>query len=116
MVILATNPIFPSPAQDSRMSFVGLNRSDFDFVTSYENSNYAKPNPMYYSWLMDKFNLKAEECLMIGNDEREDAYAASSVGIDIYVVNDCLIKDEKHIYTGKSGTFEELVEFLNNLD
>lgn len=115
-VILATNPLFPFVAQDTRMSFVGLNRADFDFITAYENSCYAKPNPQYYAWILEKFNLKPEECLMIGNDEKEDAYAASSLGIDTFIVTDCLIKDEKHPYTGKAGTFKELVEFLEELD
>ena len=115
LVILATNPLFPFPAQDTRMDFVGLNRNDFDFITAYENSMFAKPNPAYFKWLLDKYELKGEEVLMVGNDEKEDMWAASTVGIDTYLVTDTVIRNEKYPYTGKSGTFVELIEFLNNL-
>ncbi|MDO4199123.1 MAG: HAD family hydrolase [Erysipelotrichaceae bacterium] len=114
-VVLATNPLFPFAAQDTRMEFVGLSRDDFDYVTAYDNSMYCKPNPQYYVWLLKMLNIKAEECLMIGNDEYEDMYAAGCIGMDTYLVTDCLLKDDKHPYTGKSGTFGEMLEYLKSL-
>lgn len=47
-LVVATNPIFPEIAIRSRISWAGLNCNDFEFITTYENSNYCKPNPKYY--------------------------------------------------------------------
>lgn len=114
-VILATNPLFPRDGQLTRLSWVGLKAEDFDFITSYETECYCKPNPKYFSSLLERLNLKGEDCLMIGNDETEDMLAASSVGIDCYLVTDCIIKSPGHPWTGKRGTFAEAVEYINSL-
>ena len=45
---LATNPIFPEIATQSRIRWAGLNAGDFELVTTYENSCHCKPNPAYY--------------------------------------------------------------------
>ena len=38
-VVLATNPIFPAIATESRMRWAGLAPEDFDYYTTYENQN-----------------------------------------------------------------------------
>ena len=53
---------------------------------------------------------------MIGNDENEDMYGASVLGMDTFLVTDCLISRPEHPYSGKRGTFAELVEFLGSLE
>ena len=53
---------------------------------------------------------------MVGNDENDDMYGASLVGMDSFLVTDCLIKSEKHPYSGKRGTFRELVDYLSSLE
>lgn len=114
-VILATNPLFPRAGQITRISWVGLKESDFDFITSYETERYCKPNPKYFSSLLERQSLKAEECLVIGNDETEDMLAASSLGIDCYLVTDCIIKNPEHPWQGKRGTFADMVRYINSL-
>lgn len=114
-VILATNPLFPMAGQKTRMGFVGLAPEDFDHVTSYENSRFCKPNPEYYLQLCRKFNLDPAQCLMVGNDEREDVYAASLAGMQGYLVTDGLIPCAEHPWEGARGTFAELIEYLKNL-
>lgn len=116
MVVLATNPIFPFVAQQTRMSFIGLKPEDFDLITSYESDSYAKPNPKYYEDILKRLNLKGGDCLMIGNDEEEDMYAASLLGIDTYLITDDVLRSEKHPYLGKRGSFKEMVEMLENLE
>ena len=49
---------------------------------------------------------------MIGNDVREDMQAASSVGMDCYLVTDCMILAEDFEWSGPTGTFKELIEYL----
>lgn len=98
LVVLATNPIFPKPATLTRMSFIGLNEDDFDYITVYENSSLSKPNVKYYQMLLDKLNLKADEVLMFGNNEYEDGIA-STLGMKVYMVGDYIIRsDEINIY------------------
>ncbi len=115
VVVCATNPLFPMVGQLSRLSWVGLEGNMFDTVTSYEENCYCKPNPEYYRAICSRFELDPAEVLMIGNDEDEDMHAASSLGIDTYLVTDCLIPSKKKPYEGKRGTFAEMVEFLRNI-
>ena len=114
-VILATNPVFPLIAQETRLNFIGLKTSDFDYVTSYENMSFAKPNSKYYLDICEKFNCNPEECLMIGNDEYEDMYASSVVGFDTYLVLGYEILSKDYPYSGKKGDFKEMVEMLEGI-
>lgn len=115
-VILATNPLFPMAAQDSRMQWVGLKREDFDLVTAYEDSRFSKPNPRYFTAILEPRGLKPEECLMIGNDETEDMYAASLAGLSCYLVTDWMIPNAKTPWNGPRGTFAEMVDMLKALE
>lgn len=90
-VILATNPLFPLSAVESRLSWIGLTIEDFDRITTYENSSFCKPNPLYYREILDRFGLDPADCLMVGNDLREDAHAASGAGLSVYLITDDLI-------------------------
>ena len=93
--ILSTNPIFPMVGQLTRISFLDLKEDDFDYITSYENSSYSKPNPMYFKMLLDKFSLKPEEVIVFGNNDYEDGDCASALGIKVYLVDGYLIRSEK---------------------
>ena len=114
-VILATNPVFPLIAQETRLNFIDLKASDFDYVTCYENEGFSKPNPKYYLDICEKFNCNPEECLMIGNDEYEDMYASSMVGFDTYLVLGYEILSKDHPYSGKKGGFKEMIEMLEGI-
>lgn len=114
-VVLATNPLFPLIAQETRLSFIGLKKEDFDYITAYEDQRFIKPDTRYYEQILKKYNVKPSECLMIGNDEKEDGYPCSLLGIDCYIVDDCLISSEKHPYSGKRGSFIDLIDYLKEL-
>ena len=111
-VILSTNPIFPLIGTLTRMSFVGLKKDDFDFITSYENSSYCKPNPMYFKTLLDKFNLKPEEVILFGNNTLEDGECSYACGIKCYMVGDFLIKPDKVKHTFKEIKMKEVIPVL----
>ena len=115
LVVLATNPLFPGTAQESRLSWIGLSREDFDLITSFETDSYCKPNPEYYRCVCRRIGVKPEECLMIGNDEREDMHPASDLGMDCFLVTDWVIRDKRYPWEGKTGSAEELLRFLNAL-
>ncbi len=114
-VVCASNPLFPLTGQCTRMGWVGLKSEDFDLITSYENDSFCKPNPKYFLSVCERLGVNPEECLLIGNDEEEDMHAASSVGMDCYLVTDCVIRREHCPWNGKSGTFAQMVEFLREL-
>ena len=111
-VILATNPLFPMAGQINRIRWAGIDPEDFDYISSYENSTYCKPNPMYYTELADKLGLKPEECIMIGNDAHEDT-AAEKTGMHVYLLTDCLLnRDGRDISGWPHGSFDEMTDYV----
>jgi len=113
---LATNPIFPAVATQKRIKWAGLNKDDFEIVTTYENSRYCKPNPRYYMEILNKLGVSAEECLMVGNDVTEDM-VAQTLGMKVFLLTDCIInKEEKDISCYPNGGFDELLEFVKKLN
>ena len=114
--VLATNPIFPAIATRKRIAWAGLSVDDFELVTSYENSFHCKPNVAYYEDILRKIGVKGEECLMVGNDVNEDMVAAN-LGMKVFLLTDCMInRSGKDISVYPHGSFEELMEFIENLE
>lgn len=114
-VILATSPLFPTVATYGRIFWAGLSPSDFEYITTYENSCYCKPNPLYYTNLLEKMNLRAEECVMIGNDVGDDMIA-QSVGMQVFLLTDDLInRHEKDITKYRRGSYADLNEFIEEI-
>lgn len=108
---LATNPIFPSFATESRIRWAGLEPQDFEFFTSYENCRTCKPNPVYYRELLERLNLRPEECLMVGNDADEDM-VAETLGMGVFLLTDCLINRNDREIVWPHGDFDALMDFL----
>lgn len=112
---LATNPLFPSIATHKRTNWAGLEVGDFEIITTYENSSFCKPNTKYYEEILNKMNVKPEECLMVGNDVNEDM-VASKLGIKVFLLPKCLInKDNKDISSFPQGDFEDLLNYVKSL-
>lgn len=110
--VCATNPIFPKQATMHRMNFAGLDVADFEYFTYYENSKFCKPNPNYYRQVLDEIGLRAEECIMIGNDATEDV-AAMDIGIKVFLLTDCLINEKSVDISGiPQGNFDDLEAFI----
>ncbi len=83
-VALATNPLFPATAIVQRILWAGLHESDFEVVTTYENSRACKPNLLYYRNLLDSLGCCASECVLIGDEEWD--MAARELGIRTFLV------------------------------
>ncbi len=114
-LVLATNPIFPAIATESRMIWAGLNKEDFLLYTTYENSSYCKPNPKYYQEVLQKIGANPAECLMVGNDATEDL-AALTLGIPVFLLTDCLInKHNIDVSQYPHGDFNALIEYIRSL-
>ncbi len=111
-VILATNPIFPQAATYQRMDWAGLEADDFQLVTTYENSAFCKPNLGYYREILTKIHKIPAECIMIGNDVKEDMCTAA-LGMDTFLLTDNLIKkEEEDITVYKQGGFHDVLEMI----
>ena len=113
-VVLATNPVFPIDAL-VRLKWTGLDIDDFDYVTHYSNSSFSKPNPKYYLDLCEKLDVEPKDCLMIGNDEKQDIFAASSAGMNCYLVTDYLYTYPECKVNCEKGSFKDLIEKLKVL-
>ena len=112
-VVLATNPLFPAIATKERMRWAGLNENDFEWITTYENCRTAKPNPQYYLDIARHIGVKPEDCLMVGNDVDEDIMPAKSVGMQAFLLTDCLINKGNHdISKFYHGKFVDLLSFV----
>ena len=112
-VALATNPIFPAIATESRIRWCGLQPEDFEVYTTYENTGFCKPNPAYFTDVANRMDTSPCDCLMVGNDVEEDMIARE-IGMDVFLLTDCLInKKEKDISVYPSGDFAALLQFLS---
>lgn len=111
-VILATNPIFPAIATESRIRWAGLRPEDFESYTTYENSRFCKPNPDYYRDILAKAGLQPEECLMVGNDVSDDM-VVKTLGCQVFLLTPCLINaGNVDISSYPQGDFAALRAFL----
>ncbi len=115
-VFLATNPLFPTVATESRIRWTGMSPTDFEGFTTYETARHCKPNPDYYWDVVEALDLRPEECLMVGNDADEDMIAAS-LGMKVFLLTDCLInKSGKDISAYPHGDFDALTAYLKKLN
>jgi FMN phosphatase YigB (HAD superfamily) len=86
-LVIASNPLWPSIAQNKRLAWAGLGDLQFDLVTHMENMTYCKPKVEYYQEVCSKIGERPEACLMVGNDPVNDMVVAS-VGMRSYLVTD----------------------------
>ena len=111
-VVLATNPLFPACAVETRLNWIGLTSGDFKLITHYTNSTYCKPNPAYFREVLAKIGKTPDQCLMAGNHPVEDM-SAGGAGIGTFLVTDCLENEANvDISTFRRGTLAELEEYL----
>lgn len=114
-VVLATNPIFPAVATKSRIRWAGLDPSDFELYTTYENCRFSKPNPDYYKEIANILNVRPEQCLMVGNDVDDDM-VAKKTGMQVFLLTrDLINKSGSDISSYPCGGFDELIEFAKKL-
>ncbi len=114
-VALATNPIFPARATQWRIQWAGLIPEDFELYTTYENSRYCKSNLDYYRDVLTRLNVKAEECLMVGNDVGEDMIARE-LGMQVFLLTDCMInKAGTDISVYPHGDLDALKAYLKTV-
>lgn len=110
-VVLATNPLFPREAVAVRLEWAGLADYPFRHITTYENSKYCKPNPQYFAEILAEVGLRGQDCLMVGNDTKEDLVAAE-LGFDTFLLEDYLIDRGSPYAPTWRGGWADLLEIL----
>ena len=113
--VIATMPVFTIEAVENRMKWVGLKPDMFDFITTAETSSYSKPNPLYFQEILDRFGVKPDEALMIGNDVREDMQPCAELGIDVFLVMNHMITHDLPFDMYRRGSYDDLINFLEQL-
>jgi FMN phosphatase YigB (HAD superfamily) len=114
-VAIATNPIFPERAIRERLRWLEIDDLPYDLVTGYETMHFCKPNPDYYTEVLELLEVSPGDCLMIGNDVEEDL-VAGKLGIRTFLVEDCLLNPKNlPIKTDYRGSFADLTAYLGDL-
>ncbi len=114
-VVIATNPIFPETAIRQRMDWAGISDFPFKLVTSYEVMHSAKPNPLYYSEILELIGRRPEECVMVGDDWGNDIEPAMKARLRVFWVH--AAPDSAHApdspARGALADFEDWFQGLN---
>lgn len=112
-VVLATTPMFPECAVKTRLAWINLREEDFSYITNYSNSRFCKPNPKYFSELIEKLGRTPEECLMIGNSIPEDILPTGVLGIESFLASEFVENPKgEDISQFRSGTLGQAAEYI----
>ena len=109
---LATNPVFPRVAVETRLSWIGLSFADFSSVTTYETAHFCKPNLGYYRETLAAIGKAPGECIMVGNNPVDDL-SSLELGLSGFLVTDYLENGTgADITPYRRGDFKAMVAFL----
>jgi FMN phosphatase YigB (HAD superfamily) len=120
IVAVATNPIYPLSAVETRMRWAGLEAETFDLVTHLENMCFVKPQTGYYRQICDLIATPPEACLMAGNDPVNDM-AAAHTGMHTFRTTDVqadqslsltMTESDDHPVPDNTGPFSELAQIV----
>ena len=117
-IVVATNPLFPQTAMQSRLSWAGFSQDNFpfNFVTSYEIMHFSKPNPAYYAEILGRLGWPRGPVCMVGNSLKEDILPPFSLGIPGFWVAGNIEKlDETQKEYIPLGSLTEVIPWLENL-
>lgn len=114
-LVVATNPMFPRKAIHHRIQWAGLDLMDFEYVTSYEDNHYCKPQLHFYKEVLDIIGKKPEQCIMVGNDVQEDLCALYT-GMKTFLIRNYMInRTQESINSTYEGYYEDFYSFVENL-
>lgn len=84
---IATNPLFPETATRQRITWAGLDTSDFQFFSTYENFHFTKPNLCYYAEVIGRLGWPEGPIVMVGDDLQLDLLPADQMGLHTFWVD-----------------------------
>lgn len=84
-LILATNPVWAEEIIRLRLDWAKIEPTVFRSITHAVRMHACKPLKEYYEEIIQQEELNPAECLLIGNDLRQDLPAVQ-VGISVFIV------------------------------
>lgn len=90
---LATVPLFPKAAVHARMAWAGIAPEEFALCGSYEDFCTCKPDPAFYLDVAARIGVLPGECLMVGNDAKDDILPALAAGMQAFFLTPYAIGD-----------------------
>lgn len=114
-VVIATNSVFPCQAIQQRLEWAGIGHFSYELLTSYENMHHCKPHLQYYQEIAAYLGIEPAQCLMVGNDTREDL-VAGEIGMKTFLVEDRLIDRGDNTYRPDwRGSLQDLFRFIDTV-
>jgi HAD superfamily hydrolase (TIGR01549 family) len=95
-IVIATTPVLPLTAIQQRLDWAGVGDLHYKFITSYENMRASKPNPIYYRQIIDYLGYEPEQCLMVGDEDKD--MAARQVGCSTFLIKSQNTNQIQEIY------------------
>ena len=79
-------PILPATAIEQRLDWAGVADFPYRLVTTIENSCASKSltHLIYYEQILDRIGFSAENCLMVGDEERD--MIAARLGFHTFLI------------------------------
>lgn len=88
----------------------------FDSILISSTEQCKKPDEKFFRILLERYHLKVEECLMIGNDETTDIEGAYKIGMDSFYIHSNLspelTKQSKSTYALMEMDLKKVKEML----
>lgn len=85
----------------------------FDGILISSDEGCMKPDPDFYDILCDRYQLKKEECVMIGNELKSDMAGAKAAGIDGFYINRYPVfkpeENPEYKYVSEKGSLMEVL-------
>lgn len=110
-ILLATNSYFTRKRVLERLSWIGVSSDMFEFVNDWSQTDSVKPDVKFFDDLMQRFNMKKNETLMVGNDKKQDA-GCLNAGIDFYLITEEVENSENNVKATYEGGEEEFYNFI----
>ncbi|MBI2605936.1 MAG: HAD family hydrolase [Deltaproteobacteria bacterium] len=114
-MVLATNPVWPLEIIEMRVKWAGIDPSIFRSITHARRMHSCKPELAYYRQILKEEGFEPRQCLLIGNDVKNDLPAVNA-GIPVFVVTGKAglkkITVPKGAAQAWSGDFKALRKFL----
>ena len=114
-LILATNPVWSEDIVRMRLEWAGIDPSLFKSITHIKIMHSVKPHLEYYEEILSLNQIRAEDCILIGDDLNMDL-PATQVGIRVFIVGKknrlTLLKPKKAKAPAIKGTYKDLKTIL----
>lgn len=85
----------------------------FDGILISSDEDCMKPDPDFYNICCERYGLKKEQCVMIGNELKSDIAGAAAAGIDSFYINRYPVFHEEdahaYRYVSKNGSLMEVL-------